>query len=262
MRKADSPSFRVDHVLRIDTSPGNGRFTVLSNMIIGWRLDDRDLVDRTGKVRRVTVAIPPGSHVDRRVVHCADGQIVAGLTDALSRSGEPDLPVLIGVHSHDAVRAQEYLPSSDSLYLAHASLFVDRLRTWANAEYGINTDRERSAMFGVSNGGAFAIGVALQHPSRYSAAISFSPPKLTQHAVPDQGDGCPLIYVAVGDRGPEKQIRKHVLHLVRTLRRANIGGTLAERTGEGHTLDFWLSEFPIAYRWWCESVPLRGSPPL
>ena len=207
--------------------------------------------DVRGRTRRVTTAIPSSYNgTTTSVVYCTDGQVIKTLTDELEGSSrDRNGPILIGVHSDPEVRAQEYLLSSSDQFLAHERFFTEYVRSWARDEFGISVERNKSAVFGFSNGGAFALAVALRHPHKFRAAIGFSVPSLgTLPPIPPPDAPKPSIYMAVGTQGPEKSIRKNVLRLSRWLRRNDIPVIVSERLS-GHTLNFWATEFVVAIDW-------------
>ncbi len=182
-------------------------------------------------------------------MYCADGEVVELLVEALTHSSLLHLPVLIGVHSHQSHRAEEYLQSDNGLFVTHEKFFCHELRSWAHLEYGIPPEREASIVFGFSNGGAFAVAAALRNPDQFSAAFAFSVPPLPQlPSIPAPGAAKPSIYLATGNQGAEKSIRKNVLRIARWLRDNELPLTLSERRA-GHTMDFWAAEFVVALEW-------------
>jgi len=219
-----------------------------------WQFFHHTLRDRAGIERRVSVALPDQILHAPTVVYCADGQVVETLCRYMASCEIQNPPILIGVHSNEATRAQGYLFDKNRHYLAHEEFFVDELPTWANTEYDVAQLRSSTVVFGFSNGGAFALTAALRHPASFAAAFSFSTPKLSaMPCIKSAGTLMPSIYLATGNIGPEKSIRKNVLHLARWLRKLNIPVTLAEKNA-GHTLDFWASELPIALDWFRETT--------
>jgi pimeloyl-ACP methyl ester carboxylesterase len=104
-------------------------------------------------------------------------------------------------------------------------------------------------LFGFSNGGAFAIALALRHPTLYAAAVAFSVPPLP--LLPPWGGGAvqPAFYLAVGDHGPERQIRKRMLQLAQRLRRQGLRTEFAYRRNARHTLGLWGPELVLAAKW-------------
>ena len=226
----------------------------------GWRWQiqhfDYPISETIGQPRRVTVAIPSGADMETAtVVYCTDGQVVESLAvNFLRSSNSLHPPILIGVHSHPEIRAEEYLLSSKEQYLSHEKFFTDDLRFWAHKVFGISVGRENSVLFGFSNGGAFAIATTLRHCDRFAAAIAFSVPAFGQlREVPQLPDSRPSVYLAAGNRGAEKSIRKNVLQLFKTLQRNRILVEYCERMSD-HTLDFWVTEFVTAVHWFEQKI--------
>lgn len=212
------------------------------------------VVDRTGCSRQVTVAWTSPANPDAIVIYCADGQLVPYFEKSLHRMINGALPVLVGVHSTD-LRSQEYLPSSKQCYLDHEAFFVIQLRNWMITQFGIEPSREKSIMFGFSNGGAFALHSVLQYSHLFAGVFSFSTPPFELSESRRQHDqNNPWIYLATGNQGPEKSIRKNVLKLSRTLERRKYSVTFCERQA-GHTLEFWLAELTLAWNWYIEKTP-------
>ncbi len=223
-----------------------------------WKFEHFDfpISESIGQRRRVSVAIPSGVDLaTATVVYCADGQVVDALAMTLLRSsGSLYPPILIGVHSHPTMRAEEYLLSSNEHYLDHEKFFTDDLRFWAHETLGISVERINSVLFGFSNGGAFAIATTLRHCDRFAAAIAFSVPAFGQLPdIPQLPVLRPSVYLAAGNRGAEKSIRKNVLKLRKTLQRNQILVEYCERTSD-HTLDFWATEFVTAVRWFEQKI--------
>lgn len=216
-------------------------------MLNQWRFRHESLVDSAGRHRRITVCLPPSISEQTKIVYCTDGQVVEALAQEFSRSGVAEWPVFVGVHSSETVRAQEYLFSLAPEYLHHERFFTEELRAWSrNLE--LEPSRNRSVVFGFSNGGAFALTTALRNPHCYDAALSFSTPRLPMlPPIPPAEGPRPHIYFAVGKIGPEKSIRKNTLRLARWLRKSGIAVTVSERQA-GHTLNFWAAELVVAMR--------------
>lgn len=214
-----------------------------------WQHFQHSLIDRAGIERFVSIALPRQLPLQPTVVYCADGQVVETLCRYITNSDGHNLPVLIGVHSNESTRAQDYLFGENHNYLSHEEFFVNELPVWANSEYDVPMLRASTVVFGFSNGGAFALTAALRHPASFAAVFSFSTPKLSaMPCIKSVGTLMPSIYLATGNIGPEKSIRKNVLHLARWLRKQDIAVTVSEKNA-GHTLDFWASELPNALEW-------------
>ena len=87
-----------------------------------WQIQQHDFpAGEYARQHRVTIAIPLAGDISfRTVVYCADGQVVETLAAKLQPAlPDRELPVLIGVHSDPAVRAQEYLIGLNEQFLMH-----------------------------------------------------------------------------------------------------------------------------------------------
>jgi S-formylglutathione hydrolase FrmB len=139
-----------------------------------------------GAHRRVSVYLPPGWPLkrQRRAIYMADGAYVdqlAPVVDTLITQGKLPPFALIGVHAapatgdtarHDSnEREREYA----LLDPAHETFFVREVPRWAEIRFGLDSSRSSRAIWGVSNGGFFAIAMGLRHPDRFGSVIAFSP---------------------------------------------------------------------------------------
>ena len=201
--------------------------------------------------RQVTLAIPPaGILPSTTVVYCTDGQAVEHFVFEMQRSSsQANAPVLIGIHSSLSSRAEEYLLSETDKYLDHERFFVQTVRLWATQQFAIPTDRARSVVFGFSNGGAFAVAAALRHPDRFAAALAFSVPPFGKLPISKSAEVQPSFYLAAGNQGGERSIRKHTLKLRASMQSQQIPVVFHERNAD-HTLKFWVSEFVAALSWY------------
>ena len=203
---------------------------------------------QTERSRVVTAAIPDSLSETTQVIYCADGQVVERLVQAMEIVQPVHKPVLIGVYSEERLRAEEYLYPREPAYLAHESFFVHTVRRWAAERFSVSMARENSTVFGFSNGGAFAITVALRNALSFSSVIAFSiPPFPSLPALADLMPK-PVVYLSAGNQGPEKVIRKNVDKLAKQLQRSDIHVTLTHRQA-GHEMGFWIREFVLAVNW-------------
>jgi putative esterase len=143
--------------------------------------------DALGASRTVSVYLPPGWPLrgPRRAIYLADGRYVAefaGIVDTLILQGKLPPVALVGLHaapragesdgSHDSqIREREYA----FLEPAHEKFFVWEAPRWAESRFGLDSARSSRAIWGVSNGGFFAIAMGLRHPDRFGHVIAFSP---------------------------------------------------------------------------------------
>src|SRR5439155_8139567 len=76
----------------------------------------------------------------------------------------------------ETLRLHEYSPVFDAdRFAGHERFFVEDVRRWARSRFGVVLPAERTAVFGVSAGGEFALALGLRHPDLYSAVFSASP---------------------------------------------------------------------------------------
>ncbi|MEM9953182.1 MAG: alpha/beta hydrolase-fold protein [Chloroflexota bacterium] len=130
-------------------------------------------------IRDLTVYLPPNHNPEQTypVVYSADGGAVAELAhyiEPLIRDGEIEPILLVGVHSSE-YRREEYIPAIDwERFYAHEVFFTKVVREWAEETLGASSERDDRVVFGVSNGGVFAMTMALRHPDIYGHSFPFS----------------------------------------------------------------------------------------
>jgi len=212
--------------------------------------------DRIREHRPVTVFLPDEvtSLASIPVVYCTDGEAVGAFAAELApRMHEGCIPacILVGVHSAPEVRSEEYLHGvSAEDYEAHEDFFVRRVVSWSIRELGLSLEPRRTAIFGFSNGGAFAFSAGIRYPEQFGVVIAFSVARSPGIDVPRAPPpaGWPRFYLASGTQGPERMFRKHTLSLVQALRRRGIEPVYSERD-LGHCFDLWCAELGSALSW-------------
>jgi len=212
-----------------------------------------------GEMRTVTVFLPPGyrSTTKYPAVFCADGQAVHGFSNRLheaikEKSVTP--VILVGVHSNQQYRAKEYIDGVDQCHFeAHERFFTDDVYHWAAAEFSLSADRQSCAVFGFSNGGAFALSIGAKHRERYGIVIAFSVPKGLDRVAESEYARRPVAkyYLSAGTR--EKPLCRAARNLATILARHGVEYVQTEQCA-GHDFRFWESELPEAIRW---SFPKR-----
>src|SRR5579863_4037530 len=121
--------------------------------------------------RQVTVYVPPDS--PGAVVFAGDGQRISQWGRFLEAADVPPT-MIVGVHglTNEKLRLQEYSPVFDAeRFAAHEKFFVEDVRQWTASRFGVALPTERSAVFGASAGGEFAIALGLRHPHVYGAVF-------------------------------------------------------------------------------------------
>jgi predicted esterase len=218
-----------------------------------------------GEPRGLTVYLPPGHEPTQRcpVVYAADGESMDGLAAILDpqivEGGVPAV-IVVGVHSatyagsaepydtaHD-VRAQEYLLGENpERFEAHERFFVHEVSAWAEKTVGASTKREGRAVFGYSNGGAFAVSMGVRHAEHYGAVIAFSLGEgLRGWGTPEwSADDAPRHYLLAGTLEP---LRGPTARWAARLSRLGVEHVHRERIC-GHDMVMWEEAFPGAVAW-------------
>ena len=209
--------------------------------------------DYLSEPRGVTVFLPawirPGGRI--AIVYCADGQAVpelaASVASAIQQERLPPV-VLVGVHSEASHRAEEYLHGvKPSWFEAHQQFFAVEVPHWLTLQYGISAEREFSAVFGYSNGSAFAMTMGTRHRDRFGTVIAFSVPRASaSFRIRDSVRPVPRYYLAAGKL--ERGFRKVTHAIAKTLEKHSVEHTYREPEA-GHDFGFWIEEFPLALQW-------------
>lgn len=219
-----------------------------------------------GERRSVTVYLPPGHDPARRtqVVYAADGQSVARMATILDpQIAQGNVPpvVVIGVHaslnpdqgtlldpSGPDLRGQEYLWGLDEeRFERHERFFVFEVAEWAERAFGVASDREHRAVFGYSNGGAFAVIMGIRHPERFGHVLAFSLARGPAGRPPSDwpaGEG-PRHYLFAGTLEPFREITSQWADQLSAL---GVEHVYRERVC-GHDMTVWEEEFPAAVAW-------------
>lgn len=190
----------------------------------------------------------------RRTIVLADGQAVpdfAPLLDAMIVAGSIEPTAIVGITSPShrvspMGRTLEYVVGAtpdSARFLAHEKFVLDEVLPWARA-LGIDVRRESLAFMGMSNGGAFAVTMALRHPARIGAVIALSPagPPLRKPVAAS----LPPFYMMVGTL--EAPLVRTVGITVDNLQKS--GARVASVTRvTGHENMAWEEEFPLALAW-------------
>ncbi len=241
--------------------PAPERADVLRGQIIRHVIDSAYLDER----RALTVYLPPDHDPIQPcpVVYAADGQSVdrfAAVLDPQIRDGSVPEVIVVGVHSaayggaaepYDPaldLRAQEYLLGENSeRFEAHERFFVDEVSEWAQQTLGASVGRRERAVFGCSNGGAFAVSMGVRHPDRYGAVIAFSLGEGPQGwGTPEwSADDAPRHYLLAGTLEP---FQGTTAKWAARLSRLGVEYVHRERIC-GHDPVMWEEEFPGAVAW-------------
>ena len=210
--------------------------------------------DCLSEPRGVTVFLPqryrPGGPIS--IVYCTDGQAVPALAPSVASAIQQDnLPpvVLVGVHSEASHRAEEYLHGvNPSWFEAHGQFFAVEVPSWLKSRYGISAERESCAVFGFSNGSAFATTMGIRHRDRFGTVIAFSVPRVPAPVSESEYSVRPVprYYLAAGKR--ERGFKKATQAIAQILEKHGVEYVYREREA-GHDFSFWTDEFPQALQW-------------
>jgi enterochelin esterase-like enzyme len=205
-----------------------------------------------GERRALQVYLPPGHDPGDRapVLYATDSRTSADLIEPLIAAGRIPPVISIGVPFGPDLdgdrRAQEYLPGFHSeRFEAHRRFFVDEVSAWAEAELGAASDRRSRAVFGVSNGAAFAAAMGVRHPEHFGTVIAFSMGMTP--ATPAWSPGqAPRHYLCAGtlEEGFFRGIQQWAERAVAS------GSDVVHRTWvSGHDMVMWEGELPAALEW-------------
>lgn len=211
---------------------------------------------RVPSIRNVSLALWSSGDAPHELTacFCTDGASVPSLAQSVGAAidrGHCRPVALIGVHSAPRQRSEEYLPGvAPRIFDEHAEFFVHELPVWLELEYGLAIPARQRTLFGVSNGGAFAVAIGATHPTKFGVVIAFSVARAPADLVvpPRSNPLIPKYYLAAGGRETEKPFRKHTLAIATRLRRRGAECVYAQRDA-GHDFRFWRTELPLALSW-------------
>ncbi|MDQ4070284.1 MAG: alpha/beta hydrolase-fold protein [Actinomycetota bacterium] len=205
-----------------------------------------------GERRTLELYLPPGHDADGRnpVLYATDSRTSAELLEPLITEGRIPPVVSVGVpfgrNLDGDRRAQEYLPGFHAeRFDAHRRFFVEELPAWAEAEVGVTSDRRGRAVFGVSNGAAFAAAMGVLHPEHFGTVIAFSL-GIAPGAPAWPQRGAPRHYLCAGTL--EEGFLLGTQRWAERVHRA--GAEVVLRTWvSGHDMVMWDGELPLALEW-------------
>jgi enterochelin esterase-like enzyme len=195
--------------------------------------------------REVTVYVPP--EPPGAVVFAGDGQLISQWGGVLEAAGVT-ATMIVGAHrlADEALRLHEYSPGFDpERFAAHERFFVDDVRRWARARFGVALPARRTAVCGVSASGELALAIGLRHPDAYGAIFCASPGGgyRPPGVMPNQ---IPRTYLVAGTREPF--FLKNAARWADALREAGADVVMKERPGS-HGDAFWQEELPLMVAW-------------
>jgi enterochelin esterase-like enzyme len=195
--------------------------------------------------RQVTVYAPPGA--PQAIVFAGDGQLISQWGGFLEAADVPST-MIVGVHRTDneTSRLHEYSPAFDpERFAAHETFFVEDVRRWVGSRFGVALPADRTAAFGVSAGGEFALAMGLRHPDVYGAVFCGSPG--AGYRPPGVMPGSlPRAYLVAGTLEPF--FHNNATRWATALRDAGADVVMSERVAS-HGAALWRREFPLMVAW-------------
>lgn len=183
------------------TPPAQTPVPELRGRLVEESLDSKAL----GAPRGLTVYLPPGFDQARTypVAYLADGRSVAFYARCIEPAildGRIRPVVLVGVHSGQGQqRAVDYLldwKGSSAGFEAHERFFLDEVMPRAETLYGASKKREERLVTGKSNGGDWALDIALRHPDLFAQAAPAAMARTKAQGV--EAPGRPRLLVTTG----------------------------------------------------------------
>jgi len=195
--------------------------------------------------RKVTVYLPPDA--PEAVVFAGDGQLIAPWGEAVAAAGGP-ATMIVGVHrvADETQRLHEYSPGFDpERFAAHEAFFVEEVRAWTRARFGVDLPKDRTAVYGVSAAGELALAIGLRHPDVYGAIFCASPG--AGYRPPEvMPSPLPRVYLVAGTQEPF--FLENATRWADALRHAEADVVMTERQGS-HGDPFWRDELPLMVDW-------------
>ncbi len=195
--------------------------------------------------RDVTVYVPP--EPPEAFVFAGDGQLISPWGGVLEEA-DVTSTMIVGAHrlADEMARLHEYSPGFDpQRFEAHERFFVEDVRRWVQAHFGVALPANRTAVFGVSASGELALAIGLRHPDVYGAVFCASPgggyrPPAVMPGSP------PRAYLVAGTREPF--FLENATRWANALRDAGADVVMTERPGS-HGDAFWQEELPLMVAW-------------
>lgn len=176
-----------------------------------------------------------------------DGELISSWGGSLEVAGVPST-MIVGLHrlEDETLRLHEYSPGlGPERFAAHEKVFVEDIRRWTRARFGLSMPAQRTAVCGVSASGELALALGLRHPDVYGAVLCASPgagfrPPAAMHLP------IPRAYLVAGTLEPF--FHDNATRWADALRAAGADVIMTERVGS-HGGPFWREEFPLMVAW-------------
>ncbi|WP_172297177.1 esterase family protein [Pseudoruegeria sp. HB172150] len=181
------------------------------------------------------------------VVYCADGQLIVPWGADIEAEDFPST-LVVGAHRNrdETLRLHEYSPKFDpAAFGQHEEFFIGDLCAWAGSRFGLKVPRERTAVFGVSASGEFALAMGARHPDQFGAVFSASPGAGFRPSE-DTISSMPPTYMVAGREEPF--FLANARRWANSLRDNGVEVVMTERDA-GHDDAMWRAEFPRMISW-------------
>jgi enterochelin esterase-like enzyme len=217
--------------------------------------------ENLGSIRQVTVYLPPDHDKSqvRPVLYMADGQSLdhmAHYIDPLIVDGTLPPLIMVGLYAADSKdatstdddpRGAEYLIiAGDERFEAHEAFLLDEILPWAEDTFGASTEASQRAVFGYSNGAAFAITMGQRHPDLFGNVIAFSVAGSESDIPGAQSDPVGRYYLQAGTLEPP--FHKMTVSWFDKLTDQGAEVEFVERVG-GHDSTIWNESITTALKW-------------
>jgi enterochelin esterase-like enzyme len=196
--------------------------------------------------RQVTVYVPPDP--PEAIVFGADGSWHISRLSASLAAGQARATMIVGVHGlpDDDGRLKEYVPGFDpERFEAHEQFFVEDVGGWIQSRFAVGLEAGRTAVWGASLGGEFALAMGMRHPDIYGVVFSASPGAGFRPPAEMPGR-LPRVYLVAGAQ--EEFFLENARRWAKALRKSGADVTMTERDG-GHGGAFWGEELPLMLAW-------------
>ena len=195
--------------------------------------------------RQVTVYVPTRSV--ETILYCSDGQLLSMWGSDLERDDLPST-MIVGAHrlADETLRLYEYSAKFDpARFQAHEDFLIDEVRSWVNSTFALNLPRERTAAYGVSASGEFALAMGVRHPGIFGAVFSASP-GAGYRPTDEMINAMPPTYLVAGRQEPF--FLENAIRWANALRQGSRKVVLKERDS-GHNDMMWRAELPKMVAW-------------
>lgn len=197
--------------------------------------------------RQVSVWIPNAN--PEAIVFAGDGASIARWGTELEAASLPPT-MIVGIHAIDSDdemdRIREYSPGfAPEIFSAHEQFVMRDVRSWVQAELGIDLPRERTAICGASASGELALALGLRHPDVFGNVFCMSPGGGYQP--PDNlPEKLPRFYFTAGLQEP--WFAENARRWATALKSAGAEVLITDREGD-HGDPFWQQEFVSMVKW-------------